>query len=174
MRWQFINWHKKLRQFIMKTIKLLSTYLILLTTLMTCTTVPRTVPPPTTSTPPSQTTTVEKPTKVSPVVVPTPYVHYSATGSATWYQLADHGLETGSGEVYDLYGKTAAHASLPFGSQVRITNLANDESATVIINDRIQGGGGSLIRLSYIVAKQLKLLGRSNPQVSVTTLPPLK
>ncbi len=174
MRWQFINWHKKLRQFIMKTIKLLSTCLILITTLITCTTAPRTVPPPsTTNTLPSQTTTVEKPAKVTPVVAPTPYVRYSATGSATWYQLADHGLETGSGEIYDLYGKTAAHASLPFGSRVRITHLANDESATVIINDRIQSGG-SLIRVSYVVAKELKLLGQSNSQVSVTTLPPLK
>jgi rare lipoprotein A len=53
--------------------------------------------------------------------------------AATWY---DSGRLTASGEVFDPNGYTAAHRTLPFGSQVTVTNPRNGKSITVVINDR--------------------------------------
>lgn len=161
----------------MKAIKLSFLYLFLLTSLMTCTT-----QPPQTGVEKPEKPVVSQPIVSQPIVTqpiiqrppsPVPYVRYNKNGFAGWYRLSDHGLKTSSGEVYDLYGKTAAHPSLPLGSRVQITNLDNGKTAVVTINDRM-AENSSLVRVSYIVAKQLQLLGRSQPQVNVTTLPPLK
>ncbi|GJE35371.1 Endolytic peptidoglycan transglycosylase RlpA [Methylobacterium oxalidis] len=56
------------------------------------------------------------------------------SGRATWYQ---HPGRTASGERYDPDGLTAAHASLPFGSRVRVVNRSNNRSVVVRITDRI-------------------------------------
>ncbi|MCH7933823.1 MAG: TonB-dependent receptor, partial [Gemmatimonadetes bacterium] len=68
---------------------------------------------------------------------PTPArVGWTQRGIASWYGHPYHGRRTSSGEVYDMDKLTAAHLSLPFGTWVRVTNLANNNSVEVKINDR--------------------------------------
>ena len=57
-------------------------------------------------------------------------------GIASYYGKQFHGKRTASGEIYNMYALTAAHMSLPFGSKVRVTNLTNQKSVVVEINDR--------------------------------------
>ena len=60
----------------------------------------------------------------------------SQTGVASWYGPGFHGRMTANGEVYNQFGMTAAHKTLPFGSRVRVTNLHTGQSIEVRINDR--------------------------------------
>ena len=60
----------------------------------------------------------------------------SQTGIASWYGARYHGRTTASGEPFDMNALTAAHRSLPFGTQVRVTNLENGRSVVLRINDR--------------------------------------
>ncbi|EJT84932.1 rare lipoprotein A [Pseudomonas putida S11] len=59
---------------------------------------------------------------------------YDKTGTASYYGSRHHGKRTASGEPFNQHGLTAAHRSLPFGSRVRVTNLANQRSVVVRIN----------------------------------------
>src|SRR3546814_6165549 len=59
---------------------------------------------------------------------PKPAVAASYTGLASWYGAKFHGRLTASGESYDIAALTAAHQTLPFGSSVRVTTLANRRS----------------------------------------------
>ncbi|MFA5620115.1 MAG: septal ring lytic transglycosylase RlpA family protein [Weeksellaceae bacterium] len=57
-------------------------------------------------------------------------------GKASWYGGKFHGKKTASGKVYDMHALTAAHRTLPFGTEVKITNVKNDKSVVVTVNDR--------------------------------------
>jgi rare lipoprotein A len=61
---------------------------------------------------------------------------YIATGKASFYAGAHQSKKTASGEIFDHTLNTAAHKTLPFGTQVRVTNIANGKSVVVKINDR--------------------------------------
>lgn len=61
---------------------------------------------------------------------------YSETGLASYYADRYHNKRTASGEPYQRHANTAAHMTLPFGSMVRVTNLANGRSVVVKVNDR--------------------------------------
>src|SRR6185503_1359248 len=61
---------------------------------------------------------------------------YKGRGIASWYGRRYHGKPTSSGEIYDMYGMTAAHTVLPIPSYARVTNLANGRSVVVRVNDR--------------------------------------
>ena len=61
---------------------------------------------------------------------------YKETGVASWYGRRYHGQKTSTGEIYDMYGMTAAHPTLPIPSYVRVTNLKNGKSVVVRVNDR--------------------------------------
>ena len=80
-------------------------------------------------------------------------------GLATWYGGKFHGRPTASGEPFDQDEMTAAHRSLPMGSRVRVTNLNNDLSVVVRINDRGPFGKGRVIDLSRAAADQIDMLG---------------
>lgn len=69
-------------------------------------------------------------------------------GLASWYGPGFHGNRTASGAIYNMYALTAAHKSLPFGSKVKVTNLANQKSVIVKINDRGPFKAGRVIDLS--------------------------
>jgi rare lipoprotein A len=56
-------------------------------------------------------------------------------GNASWYGPGFHGRPTSSGAIYDRYGLTAAHRTLPAGTLVRVTNLRNGRSTVLLIND---------------------------------------
>jgi len=77
---------------------------------------------------------------------------YKATGIASWYGTKFHGRLTSNGEVYNMYGMTAAHKSLPIPSYARVTNVENGKSVVVRINDRGPFHGARLIDLSYVAA----------------------
>ncbi|MDM8545934.1 septal ring lytic transglycosylase RlpA family protein [Candidatus Venteria ishoeyi] len=90
-------------------------------------------------------------------------------GTASWYTLAEHGLQTSSGEVYDLYRLTAAHASLPLGMYVRVKN--RQHTVVVRINDRLPKANNHALKLSWEAAKQLKLK-KNKTQVIFQVLQP--
>lgn len=69
-------------------------------------------------------------------------------GMASWYGPGFHGKKTASGAIYNMYAMTAAHKSLPFGSKVKVTNLKNNKSVVVKINDRGPFKPGRVIDLS--------------------------
>lgn len=80
------------------------------------------------------------------------------TGLASWYGQAYHGRPTASGELFDMDKMTAAHRTLPFGTQVQVTNLENGRKAEVKINDRGPFVPERIIDLSYAAAKKLEML----------------
>ena len=88
------------------------------------------------------------------------YVLDSATdfrerGIASWYGNKFHGNKTSNGEIYDMYTMTAAHKRLPLPSYVRVTNLNNNRSVVVRVNDRGPFHQGRIIDLSYVAAHKL-------------------
>ena len=74
---------------------------------------------------------------------------YELDGKATWYGPGLNGNKTASGEIFDMYGMTAAHKKLPFGTIVVVTNEKNGKSVVVRINDRGPFVSGRIIDLSY-------------------------
>ena len=74
---------------------------------------------------------------------------YDLSGKASWYGPGLNGNKTASGEIFDMYGMTAAHKKLPFGSVVLVTNEENGKSVVVRINDRGPFVSGRVIDLSY-------------------------
>ena len=57
-------------------------------------------------------------------------------GTASWYGYPYHGRKTTSGEIYNMNSLTAAHRTYKFGTKVKVTNIANNKSVIVRINDR--------------------------------------
>ncbi len=78
-------------------------------------------------------------------------------GIASWYGSEFHGRRTSSGEIYDQYGLTAAHRSLPFGTKVKVTFLRTEKSIEVIINDRGPLKRERIIDLSRAAAEAIGL-----------------
>jgi len=75
--------------------------------------------------------------------------------TASWYGQKFHGRPTSSGERYDMYGLTAAHKEMKFGTKLRVTNPDNNKSVTVIVNDRGPFIAGRDLDLSYGAAKAI-------------------
>ena len=68
--------------------------------------------------------------------VPAENPHYRAEGAASWYGEDFHGRQTANGEIFDMNSMSAAHTTLPMPSYVRVTNLSNNRSVIVRVNDR--------------------------------------
>ena len=83
---------------------------------------------------------------------------YADRGLASWYGRKFHGRPTSSGEVYNMYAMTAAHATLPIPSYARVRNPGNGREVIVRINDRGPFHKGRIIDLSYTAALKLDLL----------------
>ena len=92
---------------------------------------------------------------------------YDQTGTASYYGARHHGKRTASGEPFDQHGLTAAHRQLPFGTRVLVTNLSNNKSVVVRINDRGPHTRGRLIDLSRQAAEQLGMLRSGTAKVRV-------
>jgi rare lipoprotein A len=82
---------------------------------------------------------------------------YTVTGLASYYGARHHGRETASGQIFDMYAMTAAHKSLPLHAHVRVTNLKNNKSVIVVINDRGPYVGDRILDLSQGAAEHIKL-----------------
>lgn len=91
-------------------------------------------------------------------------------GLASWYGPEFHGRQTASREVFDMNDLTAAHRTLPFGTQVLVTNLENDRTVVVRINDRGPFVRGRIIDLSYGAARILGLVGPGTARVRMEVL----
>jgi rare lipoprotein A len=97
---------------------------------------------------------------------------YRERGIASWYGSKFHGRRTSSGESYDMYAMTAAHKSLPLPSYARVTNLRNNRSVIVRVNDRGPFHDNRLIDLSYTAAWKLGIVGEGTGLVEVSTIDP--
>jgi rare lipoprotein A len=97
---------------------------------------------------------------------------YIERGVASWYGPTFHGVNTSSGERYDMYGMTAAHKTLPLPTYVRVTNLRNGRTITVRVNDRGPFVGNRIIDLSYTAAAKLDMLRDGTSFVEVRALEP--
>jgi rare lipoprotein A len=89
---------------------------------------------------------------------------------AAWYGKDLHGKKTASGEVFDMYGFSAAHRTLPLGTVIHVTNLDNFKSIQVRINDRGPFIKSRFLDLSYGAAKALGFVAQGTAQVRIETL----
>jgi rare lipoprotein A len=87
---------------------------------------------------------------------------------ASWYGPEFHGKPTASGERFDMHALTCAHRELPFGTVVKVTNVANGKSVRCVVNDRGPFVAGRDIDLSYAAAREIGL--RSTGPVTVEYL----
>jgi rare lipoprotein A len=92
------------------------------------------------------------------------------TGTASWYGEAHHRKKTASGEPFDMHALTAAHRTLPLGTRVLVTNLANGRAVEVRINDRGPVVADRIIDLSYGAARALDAVGAGVFRVRIAVL----
>lgn len=92
-------------------------------------------------------------------------------GKASWYGEDFDGRETASGEPYNMHQLTAAHRTLPLGTQVRVTNLNNGEWVVVRINDRGPIVDDRIIDLSYAAAGVLHFRHKGLQRVRLDLVP---
>jgi rare lipoprotein A len=98
--------------------------------------------------------------------------YFRQQGLASWYGRMFHGQKTSSGEIYDMYGMTAAHPTLPIPSYAKVTNLRNKRSVVVRVNDRGPFHAGRIIDLSFTAAAKLGYIGSGSTQVEVELIQP--
>lgn len=91
-------------------------------------------------------------------------------GEASFYADEFNGKKTSSGEIYNMNDLTAAHPTFPFNTIVRVTNLANNKSVKVRINDRMPDFKGRLIDLSYAAAKNIGMLNSGVQKVKIEVI----
>ena len=91
-------------------------------------------------------------------------------GIARYYAKRYNGRKTSSGAIYNPSRMTAAHPTLPFGTRVKVVNLANNRSVIVTINDRCRRYGTPFIDLSRRAAHQLDFLGYAKVKVRIILL----
>ena len=92
------------------------------------------------------------------------------TGKASFYADKFEGSPTASGEKYKHNKLTAAHRSLPFGTKVRVINIANNESVDVVINDRGPYVDNRVIDLSKSAAEKLGFINQGLADVKVEVI----
>lgn len=97
---------------------------------------------------------------------------YLKQGVASWYGSKFHGKQTASGEIYDMYAMTAAHKTLPLSSYARVTNLKNQRSVIVRINDRGPFHGKRVMDLSYAAAQKLDIDSTGSGKVEIKAIAP--
>jgi len=99
--------------------------------------------------------------------VPEEDVNYKAEGLASWYGSDFHGRYTANGEIFDKESISAAHPTMPLPSYARVTNLRNNKSIVVRVNDRGPYVGNRVIDLSARVARLLEFHGHGLTRVKV-------
>jgi rare lipoprotein A len=95
---------------------------------------------------------------------------FEQTGIASWYGNKFHGHLTSNGEIYDMYAMSAAHKNLPLPSYVKVTNLINDKSVIVRVNDRGPFHQSRIIDLSYSAAYKLDMLKTGTAKVHISAI----
>ncbi len=100
------------------------------------------------------------------------YAQKNETGLASYYNDKLQGRQTASGEVYDSIKMTAAHRSLPFKTNIKVTNLDNKKSVIVIVNDRGPFVEERILDLSKAAAKKLGFIEKGLEKVQIEVLEP--
>ena len=85
-------------------------------------------------------------------------------GVASFYT---EGTKTASGEKFNTLDMTAAHPTLPFGTKLRVTNVASGKSVTVRVNDRGPYVSGRVVDVSYSAADALGMVGKGVAKVKL-------
>lgn len=96
--------------------------------------------------------------------------NFKERGTASWYGKKFHGQRTSIGEIYDMYGMTAAHPTLPIPSYARVTNPANGKSVIVRVNDRGPFLHSRIMDLSYVAAYKLGYINTGSAEVEVESI----
>jgi len=91
-------------------------------------------------------------------------------GVASYYGKQYHGRKTASGERFNMHELTAAHRTLPFGTNLRVTNLANDRSVVVRVNDRGPFKRDRILDVSLEAARQLQMIAAGTARVRIEAL----
>jgi len=95
---------------------------------------------------------------------------FEQTGTASWYGKKFHGHLTSNGEIYDMYAMSAAHKNLPLPTYLKVSNLANNKSVIVRVNDRGPFHQDRIIDLSYSAAYKLDMLQQGTAKVKITAI----
>lgn len=93
-------------------------------------------------------------------------------GMAAIYADTPAGHKTASGERYDPTRFTAAHRSLPFGTELMVSNAKSHKSVFVRVNDRAAAADGRILKLSPAAARALGMRGAGSAEVSVEVVSP--
>ncbi len=88
-------------------------------------------------------------------------------GNASFYADKFVGRKTANGDIYSHNKYTCAHKSLPFGTKLRVTNLANNKSVVVTVNDRGPFVQSRVLDLSKSAAKEISMINQGIAKVSV-------
>jgi rare lipoprotein A len=88
-------------------------------------------------------------------------------GMASYYGREFNGRKTASGERFDMHKFTAAHRELPFGTMVKVTNLANGKTVVVRVNDRGPFKRDRIIDLSLAAGKAIEMMGTGTARVKI-------
>lgn len=107
------------------------------------------------------------------LAIPAARAETTQVGNASWYGSRFQGRPTASGETFDMNQLTAAHPTLPFGTRVRVTNLANGKSTVVTINDRGPFVANRIIDLSRAAAMAIGMAGTGVAEVRLQVLNPV-
>ena len=91
-------------------------------------------------------------------------------GVSSFYAEDFHGKLTANGEVYDMYGVTAAHKTLPLNTVCRVTNTVNNKSLILRINDRGPYIKGRILDCSYGAAKKLDFINAGTTKVKIEVI----
>lgn len=97
---------------------------------------------------------------------------YSERGFASWYGEKFHGHKTSNGEIYDMFQLSAAHKSMPIPGFLRVTNLENNRSIVVRVNDRGPFHSERIVDLSYAAAYMLGFDKQGTAMVQVEAIVP--
>jgi rare lipoprotein A len=92
---------------------------------------------------------------------------FSEQGYASWYGNKFHGHLTSNGERYDMFAMSAAHKNLPLPSYVKVTNIENNKTVIVRVNDRGPFHEGRILDLSYAAAHKLDIVKSGTAQVKL-------
>jgi rare lipoprotein A len=99
-----------------------------------------------------------------------PTAAYAQCGGASWYGPGFNGKRAASGEIFNENAMTAAHRSLPFGTQLLVTDQSSGRQIKVTINDRGPFHGKRIIDLSKAAANELGFRNRGTTSVCISQL----
>jgi rare lipoprotein A len=110
-------------------------------------------------------------TALAPADEPAPEPTFSQVGNASWYGRFHQGRKTASGDRFNMNALTAAHRTLPLGTEATVTNLENGRSVDVVVNDRGPYMRGRIIDLSRRAAEKLGMKEQGVAKVRVEVVP---